>query len=173
MTHTAAVTRRTSYKYMGFCLPFHTYRTMALASSCLISGIFLLSEGTCNTEPSYYATYLSALEFADEDKFINISIRKFTASADLLYPDGTSVFVVTKAALPTREDGMLNVIHCTPFISSTGGFEPCCPLEPTHTIFVAGTVSNVNTTGSIRSFIVTTLEYVRDERRTFNIRFVS
>jgi len=146
---------------------------MAPPSSCHISGFFALSEGSRNTEPSYYATYLSALEFADDDMFINASIRKFTTSADILYAEGTFVFLVAKATFPAGEDAMLDSIYCTPFVSPPEGFKMCYPPGPTHTVSVTGTVSDVNTTGSIRSFALTTSEYVRDERRTFIVRFVS
>jgi hypothetical protein len=142
-------------------------------ASCLISGIFSLSEGSRNTEPSYYATYLSALDFTDDAKFINVSVRKFTASTDVLYEDDSFVFMVAKAALPAGGDGMLDPIHCTPFKSPSEGFQPYHPSEPTHTAFVTGTINNVNNSGPIRSFTLTTSEYVRDERRTFNVWFVS
>jgi len=141
---------------------------MAPPSSCRISGVFSLSEGSRNTEPSYYATYLSALEFTDDEKFINISIRKFTTSSDILYTDNSFVFVVAKAVLPAGGDGMLDSIHCVPFTSPPEGYPP----EPTHTAFVTGTVSGVNDNGSIRSFTLTTSEYVCDEWHSFNIRFV-
>lgn len=147
----------------------HPPHTMAPLSSCFISGVFSLSEGSRSTEPGYYATYLSALEFIDDKKFINISIRKFTASTDILYTDDSFVFMVAKAALPAGGDGMLDSIYCTPFISPPTGFQSCHPLEPTHTAFVTGTVSSVNNSGSTRSFTLTTSEYVRDERRTFNV----
>lgn len=146
--------------------------TMA-PSSCLISGVFSLSEGSRNTEPGYYATYLSALDFTDDENFINVSVRKFTASADILYADDSFVFMVAKAALPAGGDGMLDSIHCTPFKSPSEGFELYHPPEPTHTAFVTGTISGIDNSGSTRSFTLTTSEYVRDERRTFNLRFVS
>ena len=142
-------------------------------SSCLISGVFPLSEGSRNADPSYYATYLSALEFINDENFINVSIRKYTASTDILYVDGSFVYMVAKAALPAGEDGMLDSIHCTPFIPPSGGFQPCYPPEPTHTVFVTGTISGVDNGTSVRSFTLTTSEYVRDERRTFNVRYVS
>jgi len=175
MTQPTAVARLASrYKCMrGSPLPRshlpHTTHTMAPPSSCHISGIFSLSEGSRNTEPRYYATYLSALEFTDDEKFINVSIRKFTASADILYADNSFIFLVAKAALPAGEDGILDSIYCAPFISPPEGFQPP---SPAHTASVTGTVSSVNTSGSTRSFTLTTSEYVRDERRTFTVRFV-
>ena len=141
-------------------------------SSCLISGVFPLSDGSRNADPSYYATYLSALEFTKDENFINVSVRKYTALTDTLYVDDTFVYMVAKAALPTGEDGMLDSIHCAPFTSPSGGFEPCCPSKPTHTAFVTGTVSGVDTSTSIRSFTLTTSEYVRNERRAFDVRYV-
>ena len=139
-------------------------------SSCLISGVFPLSEGSRNVDPSYYATYLSALEFIDDKNFINVSIRKYTASTDSLYVDDSFVFMVVKAALPAGGDGMLDSIHCIPFVSPSGGFQPCYPSESTHTAFVTGTINSVDNTEPIRSFTLATSEYVRDERCTFDIR---
>ena len=141
-------------------------------ASCLISGIFPLSHGSRNTDPSYYATYLSALEFINNDDFINVSVRKYTASTDLLFPDNSFVFMVTKAALPARGDGMLDSIHCTPFLSPSEGFESCYPPEPTHTAFIIGTISSIDNSGLTRSFTLTTSEYVCNEQCTFNIRYV-
>ena len=164
------------YKCMHTVSPLprpHPLHTMAPPSSCHISGVFSLSDGSRSTEPSYYATYLSALEFIDDEKFINVSVRKFTASTDTLYTDDSFVFLVAKAVLPAGEDGMLDSIYCTPFVSPPEGFESFHPPGPTHTASVTGTVSSVNTNGSTRSFTLTTSEYVRDERRTFTVRFVS
>ena len=146
---------------------------MAPLSSCHISGVFSLSGGSRNAEPTYYAQYLSALEFTDDNKFINVSIRKFTPSADILYADGSFVFMVAKAVLPVGGDGMLDSIYCTPFKSDPDTFQSFLPPEPTHTAFITGTVSSVGSNGSTRSFTLTVSEYVRDERRTFDIRFVS
>lgn len=146
---------------------------MAPLSSCHVSGVFSLSGGSRNTEPSYYARYLSALEFTDDNKFINVSVRKFTPSADVLYADNSFVFMVAKAALPAGEDGMLDSLHCTLFESTPEDFESSLPPEPTHTMFVTGTVGSIDSSGPMRSFVLTTSEYVRDERRTFDIRSVS
>jgi len=138
---------------------------MAPLSSCHITGIFSLSEGTRNVEPSYYASYLSALEFIDDTKFINVSVRKFTPSADVLYADDSFVFMVAKAALPAGEDGMLDSIYCTPFKSTPEDFQSSVPPEPTHTAFITGTVGRVDSSGPTRSFVLTTSEYVRDEHQ--------
>ena len=130
---------------------------------------FSHSDGARNSDPQYYTTYLSALDFIDPDKFLNISIRKYTAPADALYADGTFVYVVAKAALPTGGDGMLDPIHCTPFQSS---LTDDIPLDPTHVAFITGTVDSTSSDGSIRSFTLAVTEYVRDEWRAFNVRFV-
>lgn len=163
--------------YIYACAPApsrsHPPYTMAPSSSCYISGVFSLSQGSRNTGPSYYATYLSALDFTDDDKFINVSIRKYTASTETTYTDDSFVFMVAKAALPTGADGMLDSIHCTPFISPPDGFQQCLPPDPAHTAFITGTVSSTGGSDSVRSFTLTTSEYVRDERRTFNVRYVS
>jgi len=116
--------------------------------------------------------YLSALEFSNIEQFINVSIRKFTASTENLLEDDTFVFMVAKAALPTGEDGMLDSIYCTPFIPPPEGFQQCYPPQPTHTMFITGTVTKAETIGPTRSFTLGVSEYVRDERRTFNIRYV-
>jgi len=143
-------------------------------SSCLIAGVFPLSDGTRTTDPNYYATYLSALEFTGTNgAYINVSVRKYTGPAETVFPDDSFVFMVAKAALPPGEDGMLDPLHCTPFGSPQDGFYPYYPPEPTHTAFVTGTVSCVSNDGPIRSFTLETSEYVCNERRTFNIRFVS
>lgn len=141
-------------------------------SSCLISGVFPLSGGSRNTDPSYYATYLSALEFTNGEDFINVSIHKYTASTDILFTDDSFIFMVAKAALPAGEEGMLDSIHCTPFISPSGGFELCYPPEPTHTVFITGTMSSADNSGPIQSFTLTALEYVRNEQCTFNVRYI-
>lgn len=132
-------------------------------SSCLISSVFPLSEGSCNADPSYYATYLSALKFTGDENFINVSVHKCTASIDNLYVDNSFIFMVAKAALPAGGDGMLDSIHCVPFISPLGGFQLCYPPEPTHTAFVTGTINGVDNSESTQSFTLTTSEYVRDE----------
>ena len=161
------------YKYSRLH-PFsqHPPLVMAPLSSCHILGIFSLSGGSRNTEPTYYVQYLSALEFTDDNKFINVSICKFTPSTDILYADDSFVFMVAKAVLPVGGDGMLDSIYCTPFKSSLATFQSSLPPEPTHTAFITGTVSSVGSSGPTRSFTLTASEYVRDERRTFDIRFV-
>ena len=141
-------------------------------ASCHISGIFSLSGGFRYTEPAYYAEYLSSLEFPVDHKFINVSVRKFTPSSESLLPDNSFVFMVAKAALPAEEDGMLDSIYCTPFNPSSEGSEQPITANPTHTAFVTGTVRSVNSDGPIRSFTLTTGEFVRGEARTFDIRFV-
>ena len=151
----------------------HPPHTMAPSSSCHIAGVFSLSEGSRNTDPSYYTTYLSALDFTDDEKFINVSIRKYTAPADILYADDSFVFMVAKAALPAGADGMLDSIYCTPFVPPPDGLQECLPPDPVHTAFITGTVTSTGyNSGSVRSFILTASEYVRDERRTFTVRFV-
>ena len=145
---------------------------MAPASSFLISGIFLLSDGSRSTNPPYYAQYLSALDFLDPEPFINISIRKYTPPSEPLCTEDTVVFLVAKAALPAGEDGMLDTIHCTPFQSSWENFQGSLPSGPTHTASVAGTIGAISNVGVTRSFMVNASEYVRDERRGFTIRSV-
>ena len=137
---------------------------MAPLSSCHISGVFSLSDGSLDTEVTYYAQYLSALEFHDDNWFINVSIRKFTPSAEVLCPDDSMVFLVAKVALPSGGDGMLDPTHCTPF-RPLEGFDRALPLDPTHIAFVTGVVSDVSDTvgyGPNRSFTSNTSEYVRD-----------
>ena len=149
--------------------------TMAPLSSRHISGVFSLSEGSRDTDPTYYAQYLSALEFHDDNRFINVSIRKFTPSAEALCPDDSLVFLVAKAALPPGGDGMLDSIYCTPF-RPLEGLDQALPLDPTHIAFVTGVVSDVSDAvgyGPNRSFTLTTSEYVRDLRRAFEVRYVS
>lgn len=124
------------------------------------------------TNPSYYTEYLSALDLLNPDRPINISIRKYTPPSEPLYPDGTIVFLVAKAALPGKEDGILDVIHCTPFESSWDDFKDCLPAGPIHTASVTGTISAISNVGPIRSFTVNASEYVRDERRAFPIQYV-
>lgn len=170
--HTTLVARRTfSNINSGPVFPhIITHGTaMAPPSSCLISGIFTLSDGSRNSDLQYYTTYLSALDFVDPDKFLNISIRKYTAPADALYADGTFVYVVAKAALPGGDDGMLDPIHCTPFQFPLGDN---IPPDPTHVAFITGTINSTSDNGSVRSFTLAVSEYVRDERRHFSVRFV-
>lgn len=76
-------------------------------------------------------TYLSALEFPDDKRFINVSIRKYTVSTDTLYPDDSFVFMVAKAALPAGWDGLLDAIQCVPFTFPSEGFQLCPPSKPT------------------------------------------
>ena len=136
---------------------------MAPLLFCHILGVFSLSGGSHNTEPTYYAQYLSALEFTDDNKFINISIHKFTPSADILYADGSFVFMVAKAILPVGGDGMLDSIYCTPFKSSPDTFQSSLPPKPMYTVFITGTVSSIGSNGSTRPFTLTVSEYVCDE----------
>lgn len=147
---------------------------MAPASSFLISGVFCLSDGSRMANPSYYTEYLSALDLTGPGEFINVSIRKYTPPSELLYADGVIVFLVAKAALPSNEDGILDVIHCTPFQfqSSWDDFKSFLPPGPIHTASVTGTIGAINNVGSTRSFTVNASEYVRDERRGFLIQFV-
>lgn len=80
--------------------------------------------------------HLSALEFTNDKKFINISIQKFTMTTDTLYDDDTFVFLVAKAALPAGEDGMLDSIYCTPFIPLQRVLDRATPLAlPTPHLF--------------------------------------
>jgi len=153
---------------------------MAPLSSCHISGVFSLSDGSRDTDPAYYAQYLSALEFHDSDKFINVSIRKFTPSVEALHADGSLVFLVAKAAFPPGDDGMLDSIYCAPFRPIAEDLDQALPFEPTHIAFVTGVVSDVSdvgssgiSTGVTKSFTLTASEYVRDVRRAFEIRYVS
>jgi len=145
---------------------------MAPASSFLISGIFFLSDGSRSTNPPYYAQYLSALDFLNPDQFIDVSIRKYTPPSEPLYAEETVVFLVAKAALPAGEEGMLDVIHCTPFQSSWENFKGSLPLGATHTASITGTIGAVSNVGATRSFVINASEYVRDERRGFTIRHV-
>ena len=160
---------------LRFCFspPPTPLAVMPPLSSLHISGVFTLTDGIRNADPTYYMQYLTALEFSDDTNFINVSVRKFTPTVESLYEDRTFVFMVAKAALPPGEDGMLDSINCTPFGSPSEGFALCIPPEPTHTAFATGVVSRVRAGAAIKSFDLTIVEYVRDERRTFDIRYVS
>ncbi|KAF9791127.1 hypothetical protein BJ322DRAFT_1104791 [Thelephora terrestris] len=122
---------------------------MAPASSFLLSGIFCLSDGSRMTNPSYYTEYLSTLDLINSDPPINVSIRKYAPHSEALYPDGTIVFLVAKAALPGNEDGMLDVVHCTPFQSSWEEFRKSLPSGPVHTASVIGTISAISDIGPL------------------------
>lgn len=141
-------------------------------ASCHISGIFALSGGFRQTDPSYYAEYLSSLEFPDDHKFINVTVRKFTPTSEALLPDDSFVYMVAKAALPAEGDGMLDSIYSTSFVPVSDGSDQAVTANPMHTAFITGTVRSVNTEGSIRIFTLTTGEFVRGEQRTFDVRFV-
>lgn len=148
------------------------HNTMPLLS-CHVSGIFPLSGGFRRSDPSYYAEYLSSLEFPVDDKFINVSVRRFTPTSESLLADNSFVFLVAKAAIPADGDGMLDTIHCTPFTPLPPGSEQPITIDPTHTAFVTGTVRSIsNGDDSVRSFTVLTGEWVRGEQRTFDLRFV-
>ena len=142
-------------------------------ATCHISGIFLLSAGIRQTESKYYVEYLSTLALPSYPKLITVSVRKFAPPCEALLPDGSHVFMVAKVALPPGEDGMLDSIFCTPFNPpSESSEDPIAKFSPTHTVFVTGTVCNVNGNGPTRSFTLTTGDYVYNKRRTFDIRFV-
>jgi hypothetical protein len=153
---------------------------MSPLSSCHISGIFSLSQGSRNIEPTYYAQYSSTLEFPDDKISFEVSIRKSPPFTDTLYVDDSVVFMVAKAALPARENGLLDSIYCTPFdplpegleSSLPEGFDPSFPLDSTHTAFVTGTVGRVDNGTRTKSFTLNTSEYVRDEQRAFDVRSV-
>ena len=119
-----------------------------------------------------YAEYLSSLEFPVDDKFINVSVRKFTPTSENLLADNSFVFMVAKAAIPVEGDGILDSIHCTPFTPLPEGSEQPITVNPTHTAFVTGTVRSVTSDRPTRFFTLTTGEYVRGEQRTFDLRFV-
>ena len=80
--------------------------------------------------------------------------------------DHALVFMVAKGALPVGDEGLLDTIHCVPFESS--------PVEGiTHVAHVAGTVASVsNNDAMTRSFTLSVTEYVRGERRTFQVMYV-
>ena len=139
---------------------------MAPPSSFVISGIFSLSEGICNTEQRHYVDYLSAIDFIDPDDFLNVSVCKYTALAEPLHEDHTLVFMVAKGALPVADEGMLDTIYCAPFESSSVD-------NVTHVAHVAGIVTSVSNNDTMtRSFTLSVTEYVRGERRTFPVMFV-
>ena len=141
---------------------------MAPPSSCIISGVFSLFDGSRGSN-TRYATYFSPLDSADTSTPINVSIRKYTALGDPIYQEGSLVFIVAKAALLTSEDILLDSIHCAPFDPSV----ETLPGDLSHTAFVAGTVSAIDDNAPAhRSFILAVSEYVRDERRAFHVRFV-
>jgi len=177
MTHTTPPRLRDGGFHLYACaflsVPPIVHREMAPASSFLISGIFFLSDGAQSTNPAYYTSYLSALDFVDTDEqFINCSVRKYTPPSEPLLEDGTMVFLLAKAALPAGENAMLDAIHCTPFQLSWEDIKEYIPAIPTHTASVVGTIGVVTNVGSTRSFTVHASEYVRDERRGFTIQFV-
>ena len=142
---------------------------MAPPSSCIISGVFSVFDGSRDSTTRYHTTYFSPLDSADTSTPINVSIRKYTALVDPIYQEGSLVFIVAKAALLLGEDILLDAIHCAPFDPSVEAL----PGDLSHTAFVAGTVSAVdNSMPTRRSFTLAVSEYVRDERRAFHVRFV-
>ena len=145
------------------------YNTMAPPSSCIISGVFSLFDGSRDSNTRYHATYFSPLDSADPSTPVNISIRKYTPLVDPIYEEGSLVFIVGKAALFTGEDIVLDSIHCTSFNPSVEAL----PGDLTHTAFVAGVVSAVDDSmPARRSFTLSVSEYVHDERRAFHVWFV-
>ena len=148
---------------------------MAPLSSCHISGVFSLSDGSRDTDLAAYAQYLAAIEFHDDNRYINVSIRMFTPSMEALYADNSLVFLVAKVVFLPRDEGMLDSIYCTPF-RPLKGLNQGLPLEPTQIAFVTGVVSDVSNATSheaTRSFTLTTSEYVRDVRHAFEVWYVS
>ena len=142
---------------------------MAPPSSCIISGVFSLFDGSRDSNTRYHATYFSPLDSADTSAPFSVSIRKYTALADPIYPEGSLVFIVAKAALLIGEDIPLDSIHCASFDPSVESL----PGDLCHTAVVAGTVSAVDdSVPARRSFTLAVSEYVRDERRAFHVRFV-
>lgn len=140
---------------------------MAPPSSCIISGVFSLFDGSRDSGTRYHATYLSPLDSADTSTPLNVSIRKYTALADPIYEEGSLVFIVGKAAPLTGEDILLDSIHSAPFDPSVVSL----PGDFCHTAFVAGTVSAIDdSVPTRRSFTLAVSEYVRDERRAFHVR---
>ena len=145
------------------------YDSMAPPSSCIISGVFSLFDGSRDSNTRYHASYFSPLDSTDTSTPINVSIRKYTALADPIYQEGSLAFIVAKAALITGEDILLDSIHCAPFDPSVEAL----PADLSQTAFVAGTVSAVDDSmPARRSFTLAVSEYVRDERRAFHVRFV-
>jgi len=140
--------------------------------SCIISGVFSLFDGSCDSNTQYHATYFSPLDSANTSTPINVSIRKYMALVDPIYREGSLVFIVAKAALLLSEDGediLLDTIHCASFDPSVEAL----PGDLSHTVFVAGTVSAVDDSiPARRSFTLAISEYICDERRAFHVRFV-
>jgi hypothetical protein len=142
---------------------------MTHPSSFLIAGVFDLSDGLRSTDTRYYTTYLSAITFVDQPGSHNVSIRKYTATSEHLYDNGTLVYLVAKAALPTNSDGTLDSIYCVPFGSSS---EDILPSDSTNTAFVTGTVTSADGTLPTHTFTVSATEYVRGDSRISHLRFV-
>jgi len=142
---------------------------MAPPSSCIISGVFSLFDGSRDSNTRYHATYFSPLDSTDTSTPANVSIRKYTALVDPIYEEGSLVFLIGKAALFTGEDVLLDSIHCAPFDPSV----ETLPGDLTHTAFIAGVVSAVDdSVPACRSFTLAVSEYVCDERRAFHVWFV-
>ena len=143
--------------------------TMAPPSSCIISGVFSLFDGSRDPNTRYHVTYFSPLDSADTSIPVNVSVRKYTALVDPIYEEGSLVFVIGKAALSAGGDILLDSIHCASFDPSVEAL----PADLTHTAFIAGLVSAVDDSlPARRSFTLAVSEYVRDERRAFHVRFV-
>jgi len=142
---------------------------MAPPSSCIISGVFSLFDGSRDSNTRYHTSYFSPLNSADTSTPINVSICRYTALAEPIYQEGSLAFIVAKAALLTGDDILLDSIHCA-------SFDPlveALPGDLSHTAFVAGTISAVDdSVPTRRSFTLAISEYICDEQRAFHVRFV-
>ena len=143
---------------------------MTFPSSFIIAGVFDLSDGVCSTDTQYYTTYLSAISFVDNPGSHNVSVRKYTSTKEHLYNNGTLVYLMAKATLPTNGDGTLDLIYCVPFGSSS---EDILPSHSTNIAIVTGTITSADSTLPTHTFTVSATEYVRGDSCTSHLRFAA
>ena len=139
---------------------------------CHIAGIFSLIHGSRQIESRHLAEYFSSIALCDR-RFIGVTINKFSSPSEALLPDNSFVFIVAKATLKPGEEIILDTIFCAPFnpLSFMGSEDPVA--FPSNTAFITGTLRAIGGNANrIRTFTLTTSEYVRGERHTFDVTFV-
>ena len=141
-------------------------------SSSLISGIFVLSEGTRH---QYYNSYRSAIEFAhltDNAGLLGVTVWDRTPRAPLYdSEDCPLVFLLAKAAFPANEEGILDAVHIASFVTPILDSIP--PPTTGQIAHIVGIITSVDDDPSgIRTFAVEAVQLLCSERYCFTTRFV-
>lgn len=122
---------------------------------------------------SYYKSAISCLSGTS----IQAEIRNYSPPNDTLYPDDTVVFVIAKAAFCNGTSFLLDIIHMLPFGGDprSDSYEAGIPNFTCPYVLALGTVIAHGPTNveGVRSFTLSSTEYVRDRAQAFTLRCAS